>query len=58
MKVIKYGQYVDIPVKIIKNNENYCVIANYTKSELKELGLSCKNTLKVYDRLIIQTKER
>ena len=30
VKVIKYGKYSEVPVKILKHNEEYCIIDNYT----------------------------
>lgn len=58
VKAIRYGQYLNIPVKITKQNEKYCIINHYTKSELQKLGLNSNSVVKIYDRLIIQTKER
>lgn len=58
VKVIKYGKYSEIPVKILKQNEDYCIIDNYTNSEIKEKGLKREYSIKVYDRLVVTSDER
>lgn len=58
VKVIKYGEYVDIPVKVTKQNEKYSIVQNYTTNELKDLGLKKGNTLKIYDRLVVPKAEK
>ena len=57
VKVIKYGKYVEVPVKIMKHNEEYCIIENYTNSEIKEKGLEREHSIKVYDRLVVTSNE-
>lgn len=58
VKVIKYGNYVDVPVKIIKQNEKYSIIDNYTTKEIKDLALDRKYLVKVYDNLVVESSER
>lgn len=57
VKVIKYGKYSEVPVKILKHNEEYCIIDNYTSAELKEKGLDREYSVKVYDRLVVTSNE-
>lgn len=52
------GYLHKIFVKVLKQNDTYAIIDNYTSSELKELGytneeLKDRNTLKLYDELQI-----
>ena len=53
----KIGTYEKILVKILKQNDNYCIIDNYETSELKELGLTSEEieknkTIKLYDEIM------
>ena len=54
----RVGYLNKIVVKVLRKNENYSIVTNYTSEELKELGYnneqinSLKN-LKLYDELII-----
>ena len=57
VKVIKYGKYSEIPIKVLKHNENYCIIDNYSNSEIKEKGLKREYSIKVYDRLVVTSSE-
>ena len=57
VKVMKYGNYVDIPVKILKQNETYSIIDNYSFEEVKILNLEREYSLKIYDRIVIQSEE-
>lgn len=53
---IKSAQYENIPVAVKLENENYIVVKNYTDEELNELGLECEYNLKLYDRIIVESK--
>lgn len=57
VKVMKYGNYIDVPVKIVKQNEEYSIIDNYSSEEVKSLNLDREYSLKVYDRIVIQSEE-
>lgn len=57
VKVIKYGKYSEVPVRILKHNEEYCIIDNYTSAELKEKNLNREYSVKVYDRLVVTKEE-
>ena len=52
------GNNEKIMVKIIKDNNNYCIIDNYDSEELVELGYTTEEieqikTIKVYDEIVI-----
>lgn len=54
---IKYGEYKNIPVKVSLENENYVVVKNYTDEELDELDIDNEYQLKLYDRIIVESKK-
>jgi len=49
--------YLDkIPIKILKNNETYSIVENYTAEDLRELGydeerLKTKKNISLYDEI-------
>ena len=52
------GRLEKILVKILKQNENYCIIDNYNMDELSELGFSSEEinsmrTIKLYDEIMM-----
>ncbi len=53
IKVIEYGEYIEIPVKIVKQNSKNAIIENYTKNELEELKIEYNGNVKTYDEVII-----
>ena len=52
------GGYIDkIPVKILRTNEDYSIVDNYTTKELEELGVENANSFKnigIYDEVVIK----
>lgn len=54
---IKGGQYENIPVTITLENQNYVVVKNYDYEQLQELGLESTYSLKLYDRVLVETKK-
>ena len=54
---IKYGEYKNIPAKVSLKNENYAVVDNYTDEELDELDINNEYKLKLYDRIIVESKK-
>jgi len=54
---IKYAEYEKIPVVVRIKNENYMLVKNYTDEQLKEIGLTCDYNLKLYDRVIVESKK-
>lgn len=53
VKIIKYGKYIEVPIIILKQNENNSIVDNYESEELKELGIQREYTLKLYDNIIV-----
>lgn len=53
VQVMKYGECSNIPVKILKSNEKYSIISNYTNLELNTLKIDRKYNLNIYDQLVI-----
>ena len=56
------GYNAKVLVKILKQNDSYAIVDNYTTQELQELGYSydeIKNiySIKQYDKIVIKTKE-
>lgn len=56
------GYYNKMPVKILKQNEDYSIVEQYTRTELKELGLSATEiselkTLTLYDEILLNPTE-
>lgn len=54
----KNGNTEKILVKILKENDNYCIIGNYDSEELVNLGYTTKEinsikTIKLYDEIIV-----
>lgn len=54
----KNGNVEKVLVKILKENENYCIIGNYNSEELLNLGyiasdISQMKTIKMYDEIVV-----
>ena len=52
------GYYSKVLIKILKENENYCIVGNYDSDELKQLGYSSEEIylvkkISIYDEIII-----
>lgn len=52
VKIIKDGDYVDVPVKIKIESDNMCVVTNYKDTDKIALNLSCDYNLSLYDRVV------
>lgn len=55
----RVGYLNKIVVKVLRKNENYSIVTNYTSEELRELGYSEENIekikkLKLYDELVLE----
>lgn len=50
------GEYIDIPIKVVISNDTVCIVENYTKEELEELGITSNAVLERYDQLLIENK--
>lgn len=57
IKVIKYGEYVNIPVQVRIENENYILVKDYADEQLEEFGLTDSYSLKLYDRIIVESNK-
>lgn len=53
VKILKYGKYSEVPIIILKQNENNSIVDNYEDDALKELGIEREYTLKLYDNIIV-----
>ena len=49
---VKYSEVVKVPVKIVRQNDKYSVVDNFSSDELKELGLETDYKIKLHDRII------
>ncbi|MBR5227632.1 MAG: hypothetical protein IKV94_03245 [Clostridia bacterium] len=54
VSVIKYGKYVEIPIKVYKQNDRNSVVENYESSELEELNIQREYILKLYDNVVVK----
>lgn len=52
VNAIKYGEYIEIPVKIVISSDNMCIVRNYTTEEKQNLGIQSDYTLNLYDQII------
>lgn len=57
VKVIRGTEYKAIPVIVKVENGNYVVVKNYTEEQLKDIGLTSKYELELYDRIIVEPKK-
>lgn len=51
---IKNGDYLEVPIKISLSNDNIAIVDNLTDEERKNNGIENKNTLEIYDQLVIK----
>lgn len=51
---IKNGDYQEVPIKISLSNDNIAIVDNLTDEERKNNGIENKNTLEIYDQLVIK----
>lgn len=56
------GYYIKMLVKILKQNDEYCIVKQYTTDELKELGFTSKEiysmkNINLYDEIVINPTE-
>lgn len=51
---IKNGDYQEVPIKISLSNDNIAIVDNLTDEERKNYGIENKNTLEIYDQLVIK----
>lgn len=51
---IKNGDYQEVPIKISLSNDNIAIVDNLTDEERKNNGIENKNTLEIYNQLVIK----
>ena len=50
-----YGsQYIEVPIHIVVESDNICIVENYTKEEKAQIGISTSYILEIYDKLVIE----
>ena len=54
---VKYSEVVEIPVNVIRQNDKYSIIDNYTNEELENLGIETKYKIKLHDRIILKSNK-
>lgn len=52
--IIKNGDYLQVPIKIILYNDNIAVVDNLTEDEKISNNIESTNTLEVYDQIVIK----
>lgn len=53
------GEYIDIPIEILIESDNVCIIENMSKDKQKELGIEYKASIELYDQIIVnKNKEK
>lgn len=57
VSVIRYVEFETIAVDVKIQNEGYSIVKNYTDEKLEELGINSQLPLKLYDRLVIESKK-
>lgn len=56
------GYLEKIYVKVLKQNDKYSIVSNYSSNELEELGydsnfISNKNSISLYDEIVVKVTE-
>lgn len=51
-KILKLGEYVEVPVKVLKIQDEMCVVTAYSTEELTQLNLKSKFKIERYDRIV------
>ena len=51
------GEYIDIPVDIIIESDNVCIIDNMSKEDLEKLGIESKTSIELYDQIIYKPEK-
>ena len=50
-----YGtQYVNVPIKIVLESDNICIVENLTNEEKEKIGVDTSFILEMYDKLVIE----
>ena len=51
------GEYIDIPVDIIIESDNVCIIDNMSKEDIEKLGIESKTSIELYDQIIYKPEK-
>ena len=54
---VKYSEIVKVPAKIVRQNDKFSIIDNYTKEELEEMQLETIYKIKLHDRIILKANK-
>lgn len=52
--MIHAGEYLDIPVNIVIESDNVCIVENMSKDDLEKYNLESSSGLEIYDQIIIK----
>ena len=52
--MIKNGDYITVPIKIILSNENIAIVDNLSDEDKKNNNIQGEYTLEVYDQVLIK----
>ncbi len=55
--IVTGGEFVEVPIKKLVSNDTVSVVENYEDDELKQLGISAKQTLNRYDQILIESND-
>ena len=51
---LKYGEYIELPVKLKISSDTVAIVSKYTSEEKEELSIDSKYDIKLYDRIVIE----
>ena len=51
---LKYGEYVELPVKLKISSDTVAIVSKYSSEEKEELSIDSKYDIKLYDRIVIE----
>lgn len=52
--IIKNGDYLNVPIKIVLSNDNMAIIENLTDEERTQNNIENKSTIEIFDQVIIK----
>ena len=51
---LKYGEYVELPVKLKISSDTVAIVSKYSSEEKEELSIDSKYDIKLYDRIVVE----
>ena len=51
---LKYGEYVELPVKLKISSDTVAIVSKYSSEEKQELSIDSKYDIKLYDRIVVE----